>query len=152
MTGGDDERDGGAEDATVGAKCERGLVVVFGEMGEADPAQAVASRLTDEVGGFEVGEMSALAADAVLEEWGVGPVFEHGGIIVAFDEEGVEIGDGVCESGEDVTEVGEDAETFCVGFEDEADAVGTIVRGGDGVDPEFSELEGVAGGEMRDRA
>jgi len=54
----------------------------------------------------------------------------------------------VVEAGEVVAQVGEDAESFVVVFDDEGGAFAAVVGGGDGVDGGGVEAEGGAGAEV----
>ena len=150
VTACDVEGDGGTDDVAMGAQGGSGRVVLVGEMGETGPLEVSVASGSEEVGGFEVGEVSARAFDSVFNGGRVGAAGEHAGVIVALDEDGVEGLDEAIEAGEDVAEVGEDTEAVFSVVDDEGDAIGAVVCGGDGVDGDAIDGDGVAGAEVFD--
>jgi hypothetical protein len=67
----------------MGLDGQLGRVVVLGKMSQARPSHSLAGIRFQELGCFEIGDMSTGAFTAFLEKLGIGTVGQHLGIVVA---------------------------------------------------------------------
>lgn len=91
--------------------------------------------------------MPALSGDPIFQMQWVRSAPKHSVVVVALDEYGVEFGNGFMQALEDVTEVGEQAETLSRVdvFDDEANTLDGIVGRSYRLDSERADLKGPTG-------
>lgn len=119
-----------------------GGVAVFAQVSEEDCAEAVACVLLKEVGCFRVGEVTAGTADATFEPLRIaGRSGEQIGIVVALQDDGVEVRDAAIQTVECVAEIGEDPQSHSAGADKEGDGFVCVVGRGDDLDIESGKAQ-----------
>jgi len=109
-------------------------------MSQARPFQSIASD-TQQLGRLDIGKVSSLSANSLLQRFQIRTIGQHLGIVVAFDHDGVErLHDGD-KTVKRVTEIRQDAESLGSVIDYECDTIHGVMRRRDRLDCNISEPE-----------
>ena len=146
---GDMERKIAPEQFAVGVQGHAGVVVFLGEMAEAGPLQAIGGG-PDEFGCFAIGKMSPGSADPLFQMLRIRAVLQHLFIVIAFDDHRIERLQDLPQACKRVAEIRQNPQSVLAIFDHVGHPIGSIVRGGYGVNGDLFELERVSRVEVAD--
>lgn len=122
-------------------------VVMLAEVGQADALESSAA-VAGQFGGFGIGQMSAVAGDALLEPEGIIAGPQHVGVVVGFEEGSINAFEPGGQLGEDMAQVGKDSQPFPPVLHHKGHAVGPVVGGAEGMDLGSAKVKGLPGLEV----